>query len=174
MLAFQGTDSQLPTKEDIQAAKQQRSKNAIPVIAFMSADADASALRQTDLDGIALAPALLPSLAQSFGKSQASATDAQVQAVLEAVLASPEIMHPETDTKHKSGKLLITVKELFPIAIDAQCQAVLVAVLASPEITRPETSKDHKSGGHLIKSHSLVTLQCLGVYCAYCIVKTRS
>lgn len=88
---MQGNGDELPSMTDFQQAKQQRSKNAIPIIASIPADSnlDASSLRSTDLDGVALTSAQIPSVAQSFASSQSSNTDAQVQAILNAVLSSP-------------------------------------------------------------------------------------
>ena len=52
---------------------------------------NASSLRTADLDGVALTPAQLPATAQSFANSRATSADAQVQAILSAVLASPHV-----------------------------------------------------------------------------------
>ena len=89
----QGLDGDLPSAQEAQQAKEQRSKNAIPVIASIpdGANLDASSLRSMDLDGVALTPAQIPAIAQSFANSQATSADAQVQAILSAVLASPEV-----------------------------------------------------------------------------------
>ena len=91
-LHIQGRDDELPSEAEFQQAKQQRSKNAIPVIASIPADSnlDASSLRSTDLDGLALTSTQIPHIAQAFASSQSSSTDAQIQAILNAVLSSPE------------------------------------------------------------------------------------
>lgn len=88
----QGADTNLPTASEVQKAKEQRSKNAIPIIVSVPSDTslDASSLRSADLDGVALSPTQLASVSQSFGRSQDTSVDAQVQAILNAVLASPD------------------------------------------------------------------------------------
>ena len=60
-------------------------------------------MRTSDLDGIALPAAQLSTVAQSFGKSQTTSTRAQVQAILEAVLASPEVTHKERSIDQKAA-----------------------------------------------------------------------
>ena len=92
MDGVQGADTELPTASEVQKAKEQRSKNAIPVIVSVASAAplDASPLRSADLDGVALSPTQLASVSQSFARSQDTSVDAQVQAILKAVLASPD------------------------------------------------------------------------------------
>ncbi len=107
MQCLQGSDDALPSSSEVEQAKQQRSKNAIPVIASLASDPtlDASSLRSMDLDGIALTPTQLPTIAQSFGSSQASSADAQVQAILDAILASPEVSHQDSNADGTADSL---------------------------------------------------------------------
>jgi len=102
---LQGTDADLPTASEVQKAKEQRSKNAIPVIVSISSDSaqDCSSLRSADLDGIACSSSQLSSISQSFGNSQAESADAQVQAILNAVLASPEVSTQQDSSDHATS-----------------------------------------------------------------------
>ena len=100
---LQGTDADLPTASEVQKAKEQRSKNAIPVIVSMPSESpqDSSSLRSADLDGIACSSTQLSSISESFGNSRAESADAQVQAILNAVLASPEAS-PQQDSSDQA------------------------------------------------------------------------
>ena len=142
---IQGTADNLPSSSDVQKAKQQRSKNAIPIIASIPAvdDLDASPLGSTDLDGIALTSAQLPSVAQSFASSNASSADAQVQAILSAVLSSPQDRKtPGQESSHsdnghkKPGKQLLSAAKEDLVEAERQLLQQLLSLLeqATPEM----------------------------------------
>lgn len=142
---IQGTDSNLPSSSEVQKAKQQRSKNAIPIIASLTADTDldASSLCSTDLDGIALTSTQLPAVAKSFASSTASSADAQVQAILSAVLSSPqEQKTPDQETNHsdiglkKPGKQLLSAAKEDLVEAERQLLEQLLGLLqqATPEM----------------------------------------
>lgn len=143
---MQGTEGDLPSSSEVQKAKQQRSKNAIPIIASIPADTDlldASSLCSTDLDGIALTSAQLPSVAQSFASSTASSADAQVQAILSAILSSPqERKTPDQETSHsdnghkKQGKQLLSAAKEDLVEAERQLLEQLLGLLqqATPEM----------------------------------------
>ncbi|DBB09704.1 TPA: hypothetical protein ACH3X3_001344 [Trebouxia sp. C0006] len=103
LILLEGTDADLPTASEVQKAKEQRSKNAIPVIVSMPSESpqDSSSLRSADLDGIACSSTQLSSISESFGNSRAESADAQVQAILNAVLASPEAS-PQQDSSDQA------------------------------------------------------------------------
>lgn len=105
LILLEGTDTDLPTGTEVQKAKEQRSKNAIPVIVSMPSDStqDSSSLRSADLDGIACSSTQLASISQSFGNSQAETADAQVQAILNAVLGSPEVSPQQDSSDHAAS-----------------------------------------------------------------------
>ena len=135
----------MPSSSDIQKAKQQRSKNAIPIIASIPGidGLDASSLGNTDLDGIALTSAQLPSVAQSFASSNTSSADAQVQAILNAVLSSPrdrkapgqESSHSDNGHK-KPGKQLLSAAKEDLVEAERQLLQQLLSLLeqATPEM----------------------------------------
>lgn len=89
-ITLQGPDGSWPAASELQASKQQRSKNAIPVIATASISAaDSSSLGNvTSLDGVAVDLQQSPSLAQSLSSHQASQTITQIQAVLKKLQGS--------------------------------------------------------------------------------------
>ncbi|KAL3157911.1 hypothetical protein ABBQ32_012318 [Trebouxia sp. C0010 RCD-2024] len=146
LVFLEGTEGDLPSSSEVQKAKQQRSKNAIPIIASIPADTDlldASSLCSTDLDGIALTSAQLPSVAQSFASSTASSADAQVQAILSAILSSPqERKTPDQETSHsdnghkKQGKQLLSAAKEDLVEAERQLLEQLLGLLqqATPEM----------------------------------------
>ena len=148
---LQGNGDELPSSTDFQQAKQQRSKNAIPIIASIPAESnlDAHSLRSTDLDGIALTSAQIPSIAQSFASSQSSSTDAQVQAILDAVLSSPFLPSDDSSlpdhgskpgdngrTKSAKGKQLLSQAKEDLVEAERQLLQQLLGLLeqATPQM----------------------------------------
>ena len=86
----QGPDGSWPSASELEASKQQRSKNAIPVIATASTSAadPSSLISNTSLDGVAVDLQQSASLAQSLSSHQARQANTQIQAVLKRLQGS--------------------------------------------------------------------------------------
>lgn len=77
--SLQGEDGGWPSEEELQNSKQQRSKNAIPVIATASDSAAApTPLGDSSLDGLTVELPQLSALTQALNDGQASSSNRQV------------------------------------------------------------------------------------------------
>lgn len=84
-MSTQGEDGAWPSENELESSKQQKSKNAIPVIASASASAaDPASLGNSSLDGVALELQQLSAVAQALSSGQASTSNAKVSAGIAA------------------------------------------------------------------------------------------